>query len=42
MYYTDYEDLSNILKRWENNHSLEWWLKKDPNLYIDMPKEAEN
>lgn len=42
MYYTDYEDLSNILERWKPGHELEWWLKKDPNFYIDTPREAED
>lgn len=35
MYYNDIEDLETIIKRWKNPDQLDWWLKKDPNYYME-------
>ena len=35
MFYTDYEWLSTISERWAPGAETVWWLKKDPNYFID-------
>lgn len=34
MYYKDIENLEDIVKRWDKSE-LDWWLKKDPNYYME-------
>lgn len=35
MYSTDLEDLDTIAERWKDGSSPAWWLKKDPNYYME-------
>ncbi len=35
MYYTDLEDLDSIVERWKEGNTPAWWLKKDPNYYME-------
>lgn len=35
MYYSDIENLEDIHQRWTSGDEPEWYLKKDPNYYME-------
>lgn len=35
MFFTDYEFLDNIASRWDEAATPPWWMKKDPNYYME-------
>lgn len=42
MYFNDIEDINTIYKRWTSDEKLDWWLKKDPNFYMQLDKKEED
>lgn len=35
MFFNDYEFLDEVAKRWDSAEELPWWMKKDPNYYME-------
>lgn len=35
MFYFDIDEMDTLYKRWTNGKEIDWWLKKDPNYYME-------